>query len=169
MTEISERNVASEMTKREFATVFGISEKQIERFCQQGMPHKKEGRAVRIMMPGGRVWYHAHLVEKGRREAMPSTIDEARERREAASASLEELRLAKEMNRTMLVSDGERWFAEACSRVRAKLLAFPPRCAGAAFGATTIQECQAKIEPLVVEMMEELAKADDVPDEDRAA
>jgi hypothetical protein len=165
----SERNAASEMTKREFAEVFGMSEKNVERFCQQGMQHRKDGKLVFITMPQGRIWYHNYLVEKGKREAAPKTINEAVRRQEAARADREELALAKEMAKTMLVEDHERLLADAFGRVRAKLLALPPRCAGTAFGAATMQECQAKIEPLVTEIMEELAAADDVPDEDQAA
>lgn len=157
------RNAKSDMPKAEFAALFGISESQLERLFQKGMPHAKDGRAVTIPMPAGRVWYHEYLVAKGKKLAAPTSIDEAVRRREAARAELEELKLARERAKTMLVDDGERLLAAAYGRVRAKLLNLAPRAAGAAFGASTLQSCQAKIEPLVHEIMEDLAAGADIP------
>jgi DNA-binding response OmpR family regulator len=61
---------------------------------------------------------------------------------------------------------------ELMARVRARLTNLPPRLAGTMLGAKTIQEAQARAEPLIREAMEELRRADDVPaedDEDAAA
>lgn len=161
------RNAKAEMTKRQFAETFGVSEAQLERLFQKGMPHeKKSSRKVTIPMPGGRVWYHEYLVKKGEKKAAPSTISEARLRGETARASLDELKLAREQAVTMRVEEHEKLFGEAMMRVRAKLLNLAPRAAGAAFGATSLPECQAKIEPVVQEIMEELYKAEDVPEID---
>jgi hypothetical protein len=160
----STRNAAAEITKRSFCDTFGVSEAQLERLFQLGMPHAKgASRRVEIPMPDGRVWYHNYLVEKGKKQAAPKDLDEARKRRAAADADLAELELAKARNQTMLVEDHERMLGEAFGRVRARLLNLAPRAAGAAFGAPTLQECQAKIEPVVREIMEELEAADDVP------
>jgi phage terminase Nu1 subunit (DNA packaging protein) len=160
----SKRNAAAELTKRAFAETFGVSEAQLERLFQQGMPHeKKSSRKVVIPMPSGRVWYHEYLVKKGEKRAAPSTIDEARLRKETAQAALEELKLAREQGVTMRVEEHEKLLGEAMMRVRAKLLNLGPRAAGAAFGATSLPECQAKIDPVVQEIMEELHQADDVP------
>ena len=159
------RNASTKLTKREFADLFGVSEKQLERFFAQGMPHDRESaRKITIPMPDGREWYKNHLVNKGRKEAQPSTINEAHLRIATAKAERDELQLAKEKRQTMKVEEHIELLADGFSRVRAKMLNFAARAAGAAFGAATIQECQAKIEPLVLEMMEELATANDVPD-----
>jgi hypothetical protein len=152
------------MTKRAFAEMFGVSEAQLERLFQKGMPHeKRSSRRVEIPMPEGRVWYHTYLEKKGEKRAAPSTIDEARLRKETAQAGLEEFKLAREQGITMLVEEHEKLYGEAMMRVRAKLLNLAPRAAGAAFGAASLPDCQAKIEPVVAEIMEELYKADDVP------
>lgn len=159
------RNAASEITKKEFCDTFGVSEAQLERHFQAGMPHeKKSSKKIYIPMPAGRVWYHEHLVAKGKKLAAPKDIDDAKLRKAAAEAEMAELELAKLRGDTMLVDDHERMLGEAFGRARAKLLNLGPRAAGAAFGALTLQECQAKIEPIVTEIMEELCKADDVPD-----
>lgn len=159
------RNAASEMTKRQFADTYGVSEAQLERLFHQGMPHeKKTSRKIVIPMPDGRVWYHKYLVDKGKRQAAPTSIDEARRRKEAAQAELAELELAEARRELMKVEDGERVIAEAFARVRARLLNLPPRIAGIVVGAESIQDAQARVDPLVREVMEELHKADDLPE-----
>lgn len=168
----SERNQARELTKREFAETFGISEKQLERYCQAGMPHRKKGRVVYIAMPEGRVWYHRHLEEKGAAKNKPTGRSGAIDRRTEAEAALAEIELAKARNSTMTIEDYERVVGDAFGRVRARLTNLPPRLAGVVIGAKTLQEAQARIEPLVREAMEELRNADDVPtadDEEDAA
>jgi hypothetical protein len=168
------RNAAAKMPKATFCATFGVSEKQLERHFQNGLPHEKQGRRAYVLMPDGRVWLHRYIEEKGKQSAAPKTINDARLRKETAQAGMEELKLAREQGKTMLVIEHEKMLGEAFSRVRAKLLNLAPRAAGAAFGAISIQDCQAKIEPVVTEIMEELCASDDVPetseedDDDRA-
>jgi hypothetical protein len=161
---MSVRNVAGKMSKATFCSTFGVSEKQLERHCQNGMPHEKQGRRVHVLMPDGRVWLHRYIEEKGKQSAAPKTINDARLRKETAQAGMEELKLAREQGKTMLVIEHEKLLGDAFSRVRAKLLNLAPRAAGAGFGATSIQDCQAKIEPVITEIMEELCAGDDVPE-----
>src|SRR5689334_18883219 len=92
---VSVRNAAGELSKRAFAETFGVSEAQLERLFHLGMPHAKTGRKITIPTPEGRVWYHRYLVEKGRKEAAPVDLREARRRKESADAEMAELELAK--------------------------------------------------------------------------
>ncbi len=163
------RNAATEVPKAAFCATFTVSEAQLERLFQQGMPHEKKGRRIMIPMPSGWLWYKNYLVEKGKKAAAPKTIDDARLRKETAQAGIEELKLAREQGLTMRVAEHEKMLGEAFSRVRAKLLNLAPRAAGAAFGASSIQDCQAKIEPVVAEIMEELCAAGDVPEVEEEA
>jgi ADP-ribose pyrophosphatase YjhB (NUDIX family) len=153
---VSDRNGAHELSKREFAELFGISEKQIERFCQAGMPHRKKGRLVFIVMPQGRVWYHEHLVTKGEDRVRPTKRSESADRRAAAEAELAEIALAKARSELMPVADFERIVGGSYARVRARLINLPRRIAGAVLGAQTLQEAEARAEPIVREAMEEL-------------
>jgi len=160
----SERNKAHELPKSEFATLFGMSEKQLERYCQLGMPHRKKSGRVFIAMPEGRVWYHKHLEQKGESKAKPKGDRSAYiDRQAAAAAEMAEIELAKARAELMTVADFERLLGDAFARVRARLTNLPPRIAGIVLGAKTIQEAQARVEPLVREAMEELRRADDVP------
>lgn len=156
------RNAAAQMSKSAFAVTFGVSESQLERLFHQGLPHEKKGRNVMIPMPAGRVFYHKYLVDKGKREAAPKTIDEARLRTETARAEMAELDLAERQRETMKVSDHEKLLADAFSRVSSKLTNFSARSAAASFGAATMEECEQRIEPIVAEVREELRKADDI-------
>jgi hypothetical protein len=161
---MSERNAAGELTKRAFAETYGVSEAQLERLFQQGLPHaKRSTRKVAIPMPEGRIWYHNYLVEKGKRAAAPKDIDEAKHRKMAAEAELAEIELEKAREELMTVAEFEKAIGDAFSRVRARLTNLAPRLAGVVLGAGTVQEAQARAEPLVREAMEELRAADDVP------
>lgn len=161
---MSERNAAGEMTKRQFAETFGVSEAQLERLFQQGMPHaKKSTRNVVIPMPDGRVWYHAYLIEKGKRQAAPKDIDEAKRRKMAAEAELAELEVARARGELMTTETYALRFADACARVDARLVNLPPRLAGVVVGVESVTEALARIEPLVEEARDELRRGEDVP------
>lgn len=151
------------ISKRDFGHYFNISPKQLERFFDKGMPHKKRGVTIVIPVPQGAVWYHDYCVEKGRKEAQPTTLDEAKQRREAANAEIAELELAKLRNDLMTVVDGERAIADAFTRVRARLMNLAARIAGVVVGVQSIPDGLTRVDPLVQEVLEELRAADDVP------
>ncbi len=170
------RNAAGSISKRQFADTYGVSESQLERLFQQGMPHAKtSARKIAIPMPSGRVWYHEYLIRKGRKQAAPTSIDDARRRKGAAEAELVELELAEKRGELMTVADFVKVTGEAFARARARLQNLASRAAAAAFGGQSVPECQARIEPLVLEVLDELRRADDVPiqqeedDEDAAS
>lgn len=161
---MSSRNASGALSKRQFAETFGVSEAQLERLFQAGMPHEKtSSRKIAIPMPAGRVWYHTYLVEKGKRQAAPKSLDDAKLRKLGAEAELAELELAKARDELMTADQYESAITDAFSRVDAKLQSLAARLAGPVLGATTIQEAQARIAPLVEEARDELRKATDVP------
>ena len=99
------------------------------------------------------------------RDADPGYL-QWRTRREKAQAQLREIELAERNGRLMTLDDFERAVGDAFGRVRAKLLNLPARAAQAAVGAQTIGEALLRIEPVVREVMDELRRADDVPELD---
>jgi hypothetical protein len=129
-------------------------------------PHRKSGRHVLFPMPEARVWYHKHLEAKGAKSAAPTDRSNSVDRRLAVEAEMAEIDLAKKRNELMKVDDFDRILSDAFGRVRARLINLAPRIAGIVLGATSIQDAQARIEPLVREAMEELRRADDVPTSD---
>jgi len=153
-----------EKAKAEVCDLFGLSPQQIERYFKAGMPHRKRGRRVVLPWPEARIWFFKYLEEKGYRRAAPKTLDEARQRKASAEAEMMELELAKARGELMLLTDYERLVGDAFGRVRARLLNFSQRGAGIVLGAASVQEAQARLEPLVREAMDELHRADDIPE-----
>lgn len=160
------RNAEESWPKAKFCQVFGVSEAQLERHFQKGLPSEKKGRRVHVLMPAGRIWLHSYLEEKGKKAAAPKSIDEAKLRTETAKAEMAELDLADRLRETMKVSEHEKLLADAFSRVSAKLSNFAARAASAGFGAANPEDAERRIEPIVDEVREELRKAEDLPDED---
>jgi hypothetical protein len=163
---MTKRNAATTLAKSAFAATFGISESQLERLFQKGMPHTKNGRKIEIPMPDGRVWFHEYLVNKGKKAAQPKTIDDAKLRNETARAEMAELELAKARDELMTVDAYERVVTDALTRADAKLQTLSSRIAGVVVGVQTIQEGQARVAPLVEEVRDELRRAEDVPVDD---
>lgn len=157
--------------KAQFCEVFGVSEAQLERHFQAGCPHEKQGRRVFVPMPGGRIWYHNFLIEKGKKQGTPSGIESARQREAEARTELVEIELAEKRRDLMHVDDYDRMVGDAFARVDARLQSLAPRLAGVVLGAQSIQEAQARIDPLVQEARDELRAADDIPraDDDEVA
>lgn len=156
--------MSEEKSKAVFCDLMGVSASQLERLFQQGLPHHKRGKRVYVAWPEGRHWYHAYLTDKGKRQAAPENVNEARRRIVLAEAEQAEIELARTRGDLMTVSEFERLISDAYARVRARLLNLPPRLAGVVVGAATKPEAQARIEPLVLEVLAELHGANDVPD-----
>jgi hypothetical protein len=87
----------------------------------------------------------------------------SRARLAAAQAARIELKLSREQQQLLTLDDFKTALGDAYMRIRAKLLIFAPRAAGVVVGALTLPEAQARLEPIVREIMEELCAADDVP------
>lgn len=154
------------MSQAEFGRdIIRKSVRQVSRLIQEGLPHRRKGTRVEILLPDAVAWWQ----ERERREAEKNKPPEGdkftalRLRREAAETRLQELRLHEAEQSVMRTDEFERMLSEAYGRVRAKLLNFAPRAAVLAFGAQSIAATQAKLDPLVTEIMEDLANPDDVP------
>lgn len=157
--------IPAELSKAEFETLTGYSAKQVTRFVQEtDIPHRRAENELFFPWPAARAWVHRYLEDKGKRRASPTDAKDARKRQEIAQAELAELDVAKARNELMTVAQHEKLLGEAFARVRARLANLPPRAAGVVLGATTIQDAQARIQPVVDEIFAELRKTDDVPD-----
>jgi len=157
--------IPPEIKKAQFESLTGYSSKQITRWVQEtDIPHRRDGNELYFPWPGVRAWLFGYLEAKGKRSAAPESFDDARKRKEIAEAEMAEIELATARNELVRTADAEAWFADACARVRARMDSLGPRAAAAAFGAETVQEAQARIQPVVDEVYAELRKTDDVPD-----
>ena len=151
----------------EAMTRLALSRKQVEREIEAGMPsfRKKNGQ-IAIYWPDARVFRDEQIRERTLKEKAaggPADGKESRKRKEEAEAQLAEIEVVKALKTWMPVADAEKWFVDACTRVRARLLALPPRLAAVGVGHKSPREAQAALSPVIYEVMEELQKGDDVP------
>lgn len=171
MTKRPRLELPTELTKAQLEVVTGYSSKQLTRWIQSSdIPHRREGNEVFFPWPAVRGWLHTYLEEKGRRAATgPVTKDaatQARAREDVARAELLEIDLAKARGELMKLTDFESRMADAFARVRARLANLAPRAAAAAFGADSVLDAQARIQPVIDEVFDELRQTDDVPTSD---
>jgi hypothetical protein len=146
------------MSAAEFSRVYGPSERSLRRYvAERAMPGTFDKRgALSIPRKAGYAWYRGYLLERGKRSALVLSKSEARKRIDAARAQLEELKLARVQGKTTLVDEAERCLVRGFTIVRSKLLNLPTRGAAAVFGASSIADCRAKLEPLIQEMIDDL-------------
>jgi hypothetical protein len=159
--------IPAKVTKEQLAALTGYSSKQVTRWLQEtDIPHRRDANELVFPWPGVRTWLHRYLEEKGKRTAQPIDKDNANQRRTIAEAELIEIELAKARSELMTVAAGEKLLADAFARVRARLSNLAPRAAGVVLGCATIQEAQAKIQPVVDEIFEELRDTSDVVEDE---
>jgi len=158
------------ITNAECAIRLALSTKQIAREVEAGMPHERDGNKLKFPWPDVRIWRDEHIREMAKAEMRPADKDDARKRREAAEADLAELKLSRERGEVLPVQDFEKLLENAFTRVRARLLAIPPKLGAYGVGHKNARDAQAALEPFVYEAMAELSEAGDVSfaDEDAA-
>ena len=158
--------IPSEVTNAQLQALTGYSSKQITRWLTESdIPHRREANEIFFPWPAARAWLHRYLEEKGKRAAQPIDKDNAFQRKSIAEAELIEIELAKARGELLPVASHEKLLADAFARVRARLSNLAPRAAGVVLGATTIQEAQAKIQPVIDEIFEELRDTTDIPEQ----
>ena len=167
-------STSKRLTRAEACDLLGIGPKQLSRHVTDGMPCHGTGTKARFPWPEVRVWRDRWLVETGKRQAAPTSLEEARRRLEAARAAIEELKLEQLQGRLMTVEQADRHLDGAFGRVRALLSTLPTKIAPLLLGLASIPDIVAKLEQAIQELSEELRRADDVPaadeaDEDAAA
>lgn len=85
-------------------------------------------------------------------------IDEAKRRKLAAEASLQELELMKEQGKVVEIEQVGKVYSEQLANFRAKMLSLPTKCASSVFTAKDIKEAKAILEDTVIEALNELVE-----------
>lgn len=154
-----------EINLDEVMTRLALSHKQIQREMAEGMPHRRVGRALRFPWPEARLWRDEHIRDAAAAAASPKPAQQdARGRKAEAEATLSELALEEKRGSLIDVAIHVRLLEEAFSRVRARLVAIKPKLGAAGVGHRTPIEAQAALAPLIDEVMDELHRAEDVPE-----
>lgn len=157
--------------KQAIAALGDMPERSFARLVSEGLPREGDGQSARFPWPEIHVW----LLERERRKAREAAkalavspsdmaMAEAERREAAAKAELAELKLAELRRETVTVADARRWFADACGRVRSKLVNGPRQVALRVTGAT-IPEREREAQGVFDEIMRELAEGADVPED----
>ncbi len=153
----------AEMNQQDFAATIGLTTRQVTNLRTKGLPHKTRGNTVVIPIPEGIKWY-VEFKAAAMAPAAPTSLDDARQRYEAARAETAELDLAERRGELVAVKDHERMLSDAMARMASKLRNLPYKVATQVTGKT-MDARQATARRLVDEVSQELCAADDVPEE----
>lgn len=120
-------------------------------------PVRVEGTRVWVRDPDFFRWREQQLVKTAVEDAAPADFDEARARKVAAEAQKVELELAQMRGQLVTVADFEKVIGDVFDRVRARVVALPGRLAPLVVGHDSLAEVVAAIEPVVAEVLSDLA------------
>jgi phage terminase Nu1 subunit (DNA packaging protein) len=148
--------IEKRLSQIELADLLGLSTRQVSNLVALGMPQHGDRGKRWYVWRGCHQWYVSFKVEEGKREVKPSTINEAKLRRETAEAELKELELAERRGDLMTVEAGERVIAQAFARASSKLANLETAIAMRVTGLT-VGERQNQARGLVDEVRAELA------------
>jgi hypothetical protein len=134
------------------AKFFDCTPRRVWQFATEGMPKNERGEYPLIACV---VWFIRKL--KGKRSNIVN-IDEARQRKINAEASLAELALAKEENSTISISDHGEVIGGLGDVIRGRLLVLPSKLAPALALETKQGLCKQIIEDEIRSTLAEIAR-----------
>jgi phage terminase Nu1 subunit (DNA packaging protein) len=147
------------------AALGDMPERTFARWCSLGMPCKGDGRHARFPWPEIHHWFSQQMEKRGRDSARPANLEEARARKEAAAAELLEMEVAEKQGDLVSIGVHRQLVTDAFARVRAGLDAMPPRWAADFTTACSVAEAQLKLRKAVADVLGDLFRGEDVPDE----
>lgn len=139
-----------------------MPERTFARWCAKGMQVK----TGKYPWPEIHRWLLEQVERRGKESARPATEDEARKRKLAAEAELAELELAKQRGQLMTVEQYEEVVGAAFARVAAQLKSAPTKFAPHVVHLKTLPEAVTKLQIVADEILEDLHRGTDVPDDD---
>ena len=159
------------VNKRELADIIGKSEEwltQMQKLPDFPVLVKRLGR-------GGSDYETKDVIEWLKKREIGNyvgntdlvDIDEAKRRKLAAEASLQELELMKEQGKLVEIEQVTKVYAEQLSNFRAKILALPSKCASAVFTAKDIKEAKDILENNVLDALNEMVEFGNAEASDR--
>lgn len=163
-----------EMNRADLAKVFGVADRNIGKWVDQGMPFVKGSgigagnrRMYRVAdcvkwrvetdMERAKEFYGVQEPSPEQEEIIQ--LDEARRRKEVATALQAELTLAKEREQVANIDDLMANFAESLIRVRAKLVSMPSRMSGL-LAYLDEAEIEKKMDSDITDILNELSEYD---------
>lgn len=143
-----------ECTITEVEAIFGITEKTIKRWIEQGMPAQKTGSAWKINT--AEMFAFVRAMDSGKKTAADDDYDT---RIRAAKATIAETEAAEATGSVIEIEAVERAMAEVMSAARTRLVGVAPSVAGECAAAQTPAECREIIGRQVAIVCDDIADA----------
>lgn len=154
----------------EAARRLGVSHQAIGQWVRKPeAPTEYRGGKLFLRWPDFPQWWVASRVAGARRSITPSSLDDARTRREAAMAELAELDLAERRGELVTVADYQTELAAICTRIRSRLVALPGKWAPRLAAVSSTAEAQGQLEAGMYDVLTELRGLGDDDDADATA
>ena len=144
------------MGSAEAAKRLGMTVQALGHWIRSGAPVRDGKRGREFCWPDFPRWKDREIERKAKESSRPKTMDEARQRREAAEAEIAELDLEERRGTIALKSVVQAAVSADYARVRARLLSLPAKAAPFCVGLKTQTEAQMRLEPLMDEVIREL-------------
>jgi len=170
MTALKQEGTELLANRGQIARILMVTPPTVTEYVSRGMPWRQQGRkglpwlfAVDECVAWVRAQDRANQVDD------PTSIEEARLRKEVAEAALKEIELAKVRGQVVDVEAVAQAVGEMFANVRARLLALAPKVAPLVYRAETLQEGRVIIDDGIYDVLSELSGAfDGEPDEGTA-
>lgn len=147
-----------ELTASEAARRLGLTAQGLQGWLKKpGAPVRADGNKLLVQWPQFARWREQQMVESALTAAQPADFEEARARKVAAEAQLAELDLAVRRGDLVTLAEFEKTIAQAFDRVRSRMVALPGRLAPLVVGTETLPAAVSAIEPVIAEILHELA------------
>jgi len=158
------------VTRAQLASIFGVTPPAIDGWRRRGCPVSEpstgvgRGRGAKYWTPDVLAWYVREVVLKDQGGDDDSESAKGlRTRLLRAQTETAEFELAKLRADLLTVGDWDDTVSAAFARVGARIKSIAPKLAAAAVGVESLQEGLARVEPVIEELLHELAAGDDVP------
>ena len=122
-----------------------------------------EGRGAKFWMPDVVAWFVSNVAPRRAEDSDGESMKELNRRLLRAQTEDAELDLAKKRGELMTVAEYHVAVGTAFARAGARLKSIAPKLAAAAIGVSSLPDGLARMEPIVHELLHELAEAEDVP------
>jgi len=141
---------------KEAAKRLGMTVQALGYWVRQGAPVRDGSRGREFCWPDFPRWRDKELERKVRESSRPKSLDEARQRKEAAEAEMAELELEQMRGRLATKEAVQSAWGTMVARFKARVVNLPAKAAPFLVALPTQVEVQTRLEGFVAELVAEL-------------
>ena len=146
--------------RAQMARILRITPPTVTEYVARGMPYRQQGRK-------GQEWLFAvdecvewvRAQDRANQVSDPTSIEEARLRKEVADAALKEIELAKMRSQVVDVEAVAQAVGDMLGNVRARLLSLGPKLSPLVYRAEALQEVRQVIDDGIYDALSEISGA----------